>query len=99
MRRHIIKETFIYYFKMVLHIRDIFHLFQALRQSILQLLTPIAMTHTIVFVASIADVWNSKKLAEKDLETNSKPPSFLTVTNEQLKVIKLVLDIKVRDDE
>ena len=84
---------------MVLHIRDIFHLFQALRQSILQLLTPIAMTHTIVFVASIADVWNSKKLAEKDLETNSKPPSFLTVTNEQLKVIKLVLDIKVRDDE
>ena len=70
--------------------------FQALRQSILQLLTPIAMTHTIVFLAAIADVWNTKKLAEKDQETNFKTNSFLGLSDDQLRVITLVLDIKVR---
>ena len=30
---------------------------QAVRLSILQLITPIAMNHTVVFLASIADVW------------------------------------------
>jgi hypothetical protein len=67
--------------------------FQALRQNILQLLTPIAMTHTIVFLASVADVWNTKKLTEKDFETKSH--FFLAVSDDQLRVISLVLDIKV----
>ena len=69
--------------------------FQALRQNILQLLTPIAMTHTIVFLASVADVWNTKKLTDKDFETKSS--FFLAVSDDQLRVISLVLDIKVTD--
>ena len=68
---------------------------QALRQNILQLLTPIAMNHTIVFLASVADVWNTKKLTEKDFETKSH--FFLAVSDDQLRVISLVLDIKVLD--
>jgi len=59
----------------------------------MQLLTPIAMNHTTVFLASVADGWNTKKLTEKDFETKSH--FFLAVSDDQLRVISLVLDIKV----
>ena len=59
------------------------------------MLTPIAMAHTIVFLASVADVWNTRKRTDKDFETKSN--FFLAVSDDQLRVISLVLDIKVID--
>ena len=45
---------------------EIFNFSQHVRQSILQFLTPLAMQHTLVFLAAVADVWNSLKLSNRD---------------------------------
>ena len=38
-----------------------FTIFQDVRISVLQLITPIAMNHTVSFLSSVADVWGSSR--------------------------------------
>lgn len=53
------------------------------------------MNHTIVFIASLADVWSSKSVTSKDCEMKSK--FFLVVSDDQLRLVSLMLDIKVNN--
>ena len=71
---------------MVLH-------FQAVQQQILQLLTPITMNHTIVFLASLADVWYQRRRREgSGIKATRGIP---LASEEQIIVVDIVYAIKV----
>ena len=66
---------------------------QAVRQQILQLLTPVTMNHTIVFLASLADVWYQRRRREG---SGSKATRGVPVASEeQIIVVDIVYAIKV----
>lgn len=66
---------------------------QAVRQQILQLLTPITMNHTIVFLASLADVWYQRRRREG---SGVKSVRAVPVASEdQIIVVDIVYAIKV----
>lgn len=66
---------------------------QAVRQQILQLLTPVTMNHTIVFLASLADVWYQRRRREG---SGSKVTRGVPVASEeQIIVVDIVYAIKV----
>eukprot|EP00794_Sanderia_malayensis_P000522 gene522-1172_t len=79
------------------------------RQSILQLLTPLAMQHTIVFLAAVADVWSltkHKDTSNRNVNPNciEKEKEWLTFMNqkvlppttpEQLALLDIIMAIKV----
>ncbi|XP_065057535.1 protein dopey-1-like isoform X2 [Rhopilema esculentum] len=46
---------------------------KSIKQAVLQLLTPVAMQHTPVFLAALADVWNSSKKSNQEGETEKSP--------------------------
>ena len=67
---------------------------QAVRQQILQLLTPVTMNHTIVFLASLADVWHQRRRREG---SGSKATRGVPVASEeQIIVVDIVYAIKVK---
>lgn len=65
---------------------------KAVRQQILQLLTPVTMNHTIVFLASLADVWYQRRRREG---SGSKTTRGIPVASEdQIIVVDIVYAIK-----
>ena len=70
----------------------VFH-FQAVQQQILQLLTPITMNHTIVFLASLADVWYQRRRREgSGIKATRAIP---LASEEQIIVVDIAYAIKV----
>ena len=69
-------------------------IFQAVQQQILQLLTPITMNHTIVFLASLADVWYQRRRREgSGIKATRAIP---LASEEQITVVDIVYAIKVK---
>ena len=66
---------------------------QAVRHQILQLLTPIAMNHTIIFLASLADVWYQRRRREGSGSKTTK--AVPVASEEQIVVVEIVYAIKV----
>ena len=67
--------------------------FQAVQQQILQLLTPVTMNHTIVFLASLADVWYQRRRREgSGIKATRAIP---LASEEQIIVVDIVYAIKV----
>lgn len=64
-----------------------------MRQQILQLLTPIAMNHTIVFLASLADVWYQRR--RRELSGSKGTRGIPVASEDQIVVVDIVYAIKV----
>lgn len=65
---------------------------KAVRQQILQLLTPVTMNHTIIFLASLADVWYQRRRREG---SGSKATRGVPVASEeQIVLVDIVYAIK-----
>lgn len=67
---------------------------QAVRQQILQLLTPVTMNHTIIFLASLADVWYQRRRREGSGSKTSR--GVPVASEEQIVLVDVVYAIKVK---
>lgn len=64
-----------------------------MRQQILQLLTPVTMNHTIVFLASLADVWYQRRRREGSGVKSAR--AIPLASEEQIILVDIVYAIKV----
>lgn len=65
---------------------------KAVRQQILQLLTPVTMNHTIIFLASLADVWYQRRRREGSGSKTSR--GVPVASEEQIVLVDVVYAIK-----
>ncbi|EDO38329.1 predicted protein, partial [Nematostella vectensis] len=66
------------------------------RHHVMQLLTPVAMHHTIVFLASLADVWHQRRRGDSQVQTANKTSKVVVpqISEEQVVVVDIVYGLK-----
>ncbi|KAK3711621.1 hypothetical protein QZH41_003795 [Actinostola sp. cb2023] len=67
---------------------------KSVRLQVLQLLTPIVMNHTIIFLASLADVWHQRGKRSRQSSSKSAGPIVTRATDEQSAIVDVVYALK-----